>query len=152
MSRFLLATFVISVLGSNLSAQSPAPTAAPQTGQKSSAQATPSPSASPTVEELVDSLGPADLQAFITLLKANFTARLVGRVLSNDASKVAAGMPKLGAEFLPGKGSFLLVEGGRILPNFRREWPSLPFPKRNSSRSRAIHCGCAASVFAQKLR
>jgi S-DNA-T family DNA segregation ATPase FtsK/SpoIIIE len=50
-----------------------------------------------------------------SLLKANFTARLVGRVLSNDASKVAAGLPKLGAEFLPGKGSFLLVEGGRIL-------------------------------------
>jgi S-DNA-T family DNA segregation ATPase FtsK/SpoIIIE len=50
-----------------------------------------------------------------SLLKANFTARLVGRVLSNDASKVAAGMPKLGAEFLPGKGSFLLVEGGRML-------------------------------------
>jgi hypothetical protein len=73
MSRFLLATFVISVLGSNLSAQSPAPTAAPQTGQKSSAQATAFPSASPTVEEVVDSLGPADLQAFITLLKANFT-------------------------------------------------------------------------------
>lgn len=50
-----------------------------------------------------------------SLLKANFTARLVGRVLSNDASKVAAGMPKLGAESLPGKGSFLLVEGGRIV-------------------------------------
>jgi DNA segregation ATPase FtsK/SpoIIIE-like protein len=50
-----------------------------------------------------------------SLLKANFTARLVGRVLSNDASKVAAGMPKLGAEYLPGKGAFLLVEGGRIL-------------------------------------
>lgn len=50
-----------------------------------------------------------------SLLKANFTARLVGRVLSNDAAKVAAGIPKLGAEFLPGKGSFLLVEGGRIL-------------------------------------
>ena len=46
---------------------------------------------------------------------ANFMARLVGRVLSNDAAKVAAGIPKLGAEFLPGKGSFLLVEGGRIL-------------------------------------
>jgi hypothetical protein len=73
MSRFLLATFVISVLGANLSAQSPAPTAAPQTGQKPSAQPTPSPSATPTVEELVDSLGPADLQAFIALLKANFT-------------------------------------------------------------------------------
>jgi DNA segregation ATPase FtsK/SpoIIIE, S-DNA-T family len=50
-----------------------------------------------------------------SLLKANFTVRLVGRVLSNDAAKVAAGIPKLGAEYLPGKGSFLLVEGGRIL-------------------------------------
>ncbi len=32
-----------------------------------------SPSASPTTEELVDSLGPADLQAVVTLLKSNFT-------------------------------------------------------------------------------
>src|SRR5437667_8901480 len=73
MSRFLLATFVIAVLGANLAAQSPAPTSAPQAGPKSPAQSTPSPSATPTVEELVDSLGPADLQAFITLLKVNFT-------------------------------------------------------------------------------
>ncbi len=61
MSRLLLVTFLISVLGANLAAQSPAPTSAPQ------------PSATPTLEELVNSLGPADLQAFITLLKANFT-------------------------------------------------------------------------------
>jgi hypothetical protein len=73
MSRFLLATFLIAVLGANLAAQSPAPTSVAQTGPKSPAQPTPSPSATPTVEELVDSLGPADLQAFITLLKANFT-------------------------------------------------------------------------------
>ena len=68
-SRILLATFVLSVLGANLAAQSPAP----QTGAKSSAQPTPSPPATPTVEEVVNSLGPADLQAFMTLLKANFT-------------------------------------------------------------------------------
>ena len=73
MSRFLLATFLIFVLGANLAAQSATPTTAAQTGPKSPAQPTPSPSATPTVEELVDSLGPADLQAFITLLKANFT-------------------------------------------------------------------------------
>jgi Peptidase family S41 len=73
MSRFLLATFVIAVLGANLAAQSPAPTSVPPTGPKSQVQPTPSPSATPTVEELVDSLGPADLQAFMTLLKANFT-------------------------------------------------------------------------------
>ncbi len=34
MSRFLLATFLIAVLGANLAAQSPAPTSAPQTGPK----------------------------------------------------------------------------------------------------------------------
>jgi len=73
MSRFFLATFVISMLGANLAAQSPAPTPTPQIGPKSSAQPMPSPSATPNTEELVDSLGPADLQAFITLLKANFT-------------------------------------------------------------------------------
>src|SRR5258708_36543711 len=73
MSRFLLTTFVITVLAANLAAQSPAPTSAAQTGPKSPAQPTPSPSGTPTVEELVDSLGPGDLQAFITLLKANFT-------------------------------------------------------------------------------
>src|SRR6188472_3219161 len=73
MSRLLLATFLISVLGANLAAQLPAPTSASQTVTKSPAQPTPSPSATPTLEELVNSLGPADLQAFITLLKANFT-------------------------------------------------------------------------------
>src|SRR5215216_3210483 len=73
MSRFLLATFVIAILGARLVAQSPAPTSAPQIGPKSLAQPTPSPSGTPTTQELVDSLGPADLQAFITLLKANFT-------------------------------------------------------------------------------
>jgi hypothetical protein len=73
MTRFLVATFLVSVVGANLAAQSPTPTSAAQTGPKSPAQPTPSPSATPTMEELVDSLGPADLQAFITLLKANFT-------------------------------------------------------------------------------
>ncbi|PYK23835.1 MAG: hypothetical protein DME59_15855, partial [Verrucomicrobia bacterium] len=73
MSRFWLTTFLVSVLGANLVAQSPAPTSAAQTGPKSPAQPTSSPSATPTVEELVDSLGPADLQTLITLLKANFT-------------------------------------------------------------------------------
>jgi len=73
MLRFLLAAFVISALGANLAGQSPAPASAAQTGPKSPGQPSSSPSATPTVEELVDSLGPADLQAFITLLKANFT-------------------------------------------------------------------------------
>ena len=70
MYLFFLAAFAISIFVATLGAQSPAPTSAPQTAPKSTAQ----PMGSPTVEELVDSLGPADLQAFITLLKANFTA------------------------------------------------------------------------------
>src|SRR5262245_15256617 len=73
MPRFLLATFVVSIFGANLAAQSPAPPSPAQAGPKMPAQPTPSPSATPTIEELVDSLGPVDLQAFMTLLKANFT-------------------------------------------------------------------------------
>src|SRR5262249_55614463 len=81
MCRICVATFVISILGANLVAQSPAPTSpavapeekASQPAQTPPTLATPSPAAAPTVEELVNSLGPADLQAFITLLKGNFT-------------------------------------------------------------------------------
>jgi hypothetical protein len=73
MSRFLPAILLVCVLGANLAAQLPAPTPAGQTGTKSAAQPTPSPSATPTAEQLVDSLSPADLHAFLTLLKSNFT-------------------------------------------------------------------------------
>lgn len=47
-----------------------------------------------------------------SIAKAQFTARLVGRVMSADDSKVAAGVGGAGAEFLPGAGSFLRIEGG----------------------------------------
>ena len=73
MVRFFLATFVIAILVVKLAAQSPPSSSPALTGAKLPAQPTPSPSATPTMEELVDSLGPADLQALITLLKANFT-------------------------------------------------------------------------------
>src|SRR6266513_2230083 len=81
MSRFLQATFVISIFAVNLGAQSPAPTSPPpaplgrmpQAQSKSPALPATSPSASPITEDLVNSLGPADLQAVITLLKGNFT-------------------------------------------------------------------------------
>ena len=77
MSRFFQATFAISIFAVNLGAQSPAPTSPapspsgrlPQAQSKSPAL----PAASPTTEDLVNSLGPADLQAVITLLKGNFT-------------------------------------------------------------------------------
>ena len=76
MSRFLQATFVVSIFAVNLGAQSPAPTSplpVPQTQSKSPALPAASPSGTPTTEGLINSLGPADLQAVITLLKSNFT-------------------------------------------------------------------------------
>ena len=58
-------------------AQSPASSAASPTASSAPAPAksspTPSPSAPPTTEDLINSLGEADLQAIITLLKNNFT-------------------------------------------------------------------------------
>ena len=76
MPRFLLATWMMSMLAARLLAQSstPAP-AVPQTASKSPALPSPSqsPSAKPTTEQLVNSLNPADLQAAIALLKSNFT-------------------------------------------------------------------------------
>jgi hypothetical protein len=76
MSRFLLATWLMSMLVAHLFAQSstPAPSV-PQTASKSPALPSPSqsPSAKPTTEQLVNSLSSADLQAVIALLKSNFT-------------------------------------------------------------------------------
>jgi len=81
MSRFLLTIFTISILAANLLAQSPTPgSPAPMSSRrpplipsKSPALPSPSPSATPTTQELINSLGSADLQAVITLLKSNFT-------------------------------------------------------------------------------
>jgi len=80
MSRLLLCSVAISMLAANLAAQSPAPTAPPPPGgrtpqapSKSPALPAVSPSATPTTEALINSLGPADLQSVITLLKSNFT-------------------------------------------------------------------------------
>src|SRR6266487_4845675 len=76
MSRFLLATWMMSMLAARLFAQSstPAPSV-PQTASKFPALPSPSqsPSAKPTTEQLVNSLSSADLQAVIALLKSNFT-------------------------------------------------------------------------------
>ena len=43
--------------------------------------------------------------------KINYTTRLVGRVSDATAAATASGRGKTGAEFLPGKGSFLRIEG-----------------------------------------
>jgi hypothetical protein len=79
MSRLLLCSIAIWIFAANLAAQSPAPSSsalAPSgkgTQSKSPAMPAASPSATPATEDLVNSLGPADLQAVITLLKSNFT-------------------------------------------------------------------------------
>lgn len=55
-------------------AQSPAPSASPAASSAPApANSSPTPSATPTTEDLINSLGEADLQAIITLLKNNFT-------------------------------------------------------------------------------
>src|SRR5437762_7033539 len=80
MSRFLPASFMVSIVAAHLFAQSPTPAtpssiAPSATGipSKSPAISSPSPAATPSAQELVDSLGRPDLQAVITLLKSNFT-------------------------------------------------------------------------------
>jgi Peptidase family S41 len=65
---------ILGTMASDLRAQSPSPAAPPSPSAKPSAPASvPSPSVSPKAEDLINSLGPADVQAAISLLKANFT-------------------------------------------------------------------------------
>jgi S-DNA-T family DNA segregation ATPase FtsK/SpoIIIE len=49
------------------------------------------------------------------LVKSNFPVRVVGSVASAEDAKVAAGLPKTGAERLLGKGDFLVVARGEQL-------------------------------------
>ena len=56
-----------------------------------------------------------------SVAKANFTTRLVGRVMSPDDARVAAGVSGIGAEFLPGRGAFLRVEGMEVR-RFQSYW------------------------------
>lgn len=49
-----------------------------------------------------------------SIAKANFTTRFVGRVLSPDDSRVAAGQRHVGAEQLPGAGAFIRIDGADL--------------------------------------
>ncbi len=51
-----------------------------------------------------------------SLLKANFPVRLVGRVVSADDARVAAGIGGTGAERLNGAGNFIAVAAGQVTP------------------------------------
>jgi len=68
-------SFISFLLALSALAQTPAPNVMSPGRAAASPKpaAAPSPSASPTTEDLVNSLGPTDLQAVITLLKTNFT-------------------------------------------------------------------------------
>jgi S-DNA-T family DNA segregation ATPase FtsK/SpoIIIE len=46
------------------------------------------------------------------LIKSNFPVRIVGSVASAEDAKVAAGLPRTGAERLMGRGDFLVVARG----------------------------------------
>jgi hypothetical protein len=116
MSRFLLATFIISILTAPalLLGQSSTPTSpsaaapsAPRILPRSPALASPSPSAKTTEQELVDSLGPADLQAVISLLKSNFTSPDAVTDTELNRATVAGLMIRLrhGVMLLPNKES-----------------------------------------------
>ena len=50
-----------------------------------------------------------------SLLKSNLPLRLVGRVASADDARVAAGMPRTGAERLNGNGDFLAITGADVI-------------------------------------
>jgi hypothetical protein len=77
MHQFTSLSFISFCLAINAVAQTQPPTVVPPSrpaaSVRPSALASPSPSGSPTTEELVNSLGPPDLQAVIPLLKSNFT-------------------------------------------------------------------------------
>jgi peptidase S41-like protein len=77
MFQFTSLTFISFFMAINALAQTPPPTVMPPSRPAASARpsalSSPSPSANPTTEDLVNSLGPADLQAAITLLRTNFT-------------------------------------------------------------------------------
>jgi Peptidase family S41 len=77
MHQFTSLSFTSFCLAINALAQTQPPTVVPPSRPAASARpsalALPSPSGSPTTEELVNSLGPPDLQAVIPLLKSNFT-------------------------------------------------------------------------------
>lgn len=49
---------------------------------------------------------------FAGSIRANFTARIVGPVVSGQAAAQASGMPGSGAQYLQGAGSFVMVAGG----------------------------------------
>src|SRR5438876_7092855 len=72
-SSFFISFFVAIAALAQTPSPAVMPPSRPAASARPSALSSPSPSSSPTTEDLVNSLGQADLQAVVTLLKANFT-------------------------------------------------------------------------------
>jgi S-DNA-T family DNA segregation ATPase FtsK/SpoIIIE len=63
-------------------------------------------------------------QVLGALIRANFPARLVGKVVSPEDARVAAGIGGTGAEKLMGRGDFIAVAAGQVL-RFQAAYVSL---------------------------
>ncbi len=61
------------ILALQVYAQTPAPSAPPTAAGSAASVKSPAPSASPTTDQMIDSLGAADLGSALSLLKSNFT-------------------------------------------------------------------------------
>jgi hypothetical protein len=72
LNRLLLTAFSI-LLAASLSGQTPSPAGRSPVAAVAKSYPTPSPSTTPTTEQIINSLGQADLQAALSLLKTNFT-------------------------------------------------------------------------------
>ncbi len=89
-----------------------------------------------------------------SLVKANFPARLVGKVTSASEAHVATGLAGTGAEKLSGRGDFLLIAGGDRLrvqiallaPNDAQGFRSLVLPHLDPTRQLALSSGIARAA------
>ena len=59
-----------------------------------------------------------------SVVKANFSTRLVGMVTDESTARTATGRGDSGAEFLPGQGAFLRVHGGSMTRLQAFLWPA----------------------------
>ena len=82
------------------------------------------------------------------LVKANFPVRLVGRVVSSEDARVAAGVGGTGAERLRGRGDFVAVAGSGLV-RFQAAYLS---PAEMVSVAQQLAAGQRAGAIVQTLR
>lgn len=82
--------------------------------------------------------------------KINYTTRLVGLVADASAASTATGRTKTGAEMLPGKGSFIRVEGSKTI-RFQSYFISYPDLRRMVTGVKRKWRGTAVAPLAQRV-